>query len=82
MISMNAKNAQAHFGEMMISAIKEPVAITKYGKLAAIVISVEEYEKFQKLEDLYWSMKAKIAEEEGYLSRQESDDLLDDILKG
>ncbi len=78
---MNAKNAQAHFGEMMINAIKEPVAITKYGKLAAVVISADEYEKFQTLEDLYWSMKAKSAEENGYLSNDESDSLLENILK-
>ncbi len=82
MLTMNAKDAQAHFGDIMQKVTKEPVAINRYGKTTAVVISYEEYQKFQDLEDLYWSLKAKEAEEKGYLSTIDSDTILDDILKG
>ncbi|PCJ27161.1 MAG: type II toxin-antitoxin system prevent-host-death family antitoxin [Rickettsiales bacterium] len=80
MISMSAKAAQSHFGEMLSLTIREPVAINRYGKRAAVVISNEEYEKFQKLEDLYWTAKAEEAAQDGFLSSKESDDLLNSIL--
>jgi prevent-host-death family protein len=80
-MKMNAKDAQAHFGEMMSIIRKEPVTITKYGKETAVVISYEEYQKFQNLEDLYWSLKAEEAEKEGYLSSEDTKSVLDSILK-
>lgn len=81
MIKMNAKDAQAHFGEIMSTIRKEPVAITRYGKEAAVVISHDEYQKFQNLEELYWFLKAEEAEKEGYLSLEDTESLLNSILK-
>jgi len=82
MLTMSAKDAQAHFGEIMNKVLKEPIAINRYGKTTAVVISYEEYQKFQGLEDLYWFLKAKEAEDEGYLSIDDSDTILNNILKG
>lgn len=80
MLLVNAKEAQTRFGEIMVKVNKEPIAISRYGKTAAVVISYEEYQKFQDLEDFYWEIKAKEAEEEGYLSVEESTNILDQIL--
>lgn len=80
MLLVNAKEAQTRFGEIMIKVNKEPIAISRYGKAAAVVISYEEYQKFQDLEDFYWGIKAKEAEEEGYLSVEESTNILNQIL--
>ncbi len=80
MLLINAKDAQNRFGEIMTAVNKEPVVINRYGKASAVIISYEEYQKFEELEDLYWSLKAKYSEQEGYLSVKESDDIMDQIL--
>ncbi|MDF2965316.1 MAG: Antitoxin of toxin-antitoxin system StbD [Rickettsiaceae bacterium] len=82
MTIINSREAQSNFGELMIKVIREPVIIQKHGKTAAVLISPEDFEKFQKLEELYWALKVEAAEKNGYLSTQESDDLLNNILKG
>lgn len=82
MQNVTSKEAQNHFGNLMSLAIKEPVVINKYGKPAAVLISHEEYERLEALEDLYWIMKAERAASNGFLSKEESQDVLDKILKG
>lgn len=77
---MNASRAQVCLGQILNKVIKEPVTINKHGKPTAVVISYEEYEKFQGLEDLYWTMKSKEAAEEGYLSNNESESIISNIL--
>lgn len=57
--NISSKEAQNHFGELMNDAMKGPVIINKYGKPAAVLISHEEYEKFNQLEDMYWITQAK-----------------------
>ncbi len=78
---VNSREAQNNFGDLMNSAIKEPIAIHKYGKPSAVLISHEEYMKFCKLEDLYWLNKAKRAENGGFLSEDETEEFLAQILK-
>jgi prevent-host-death family protein len=79
---INSREAQSNFSELMMKVIKEPIVIQKHGKPAAVLISPEEFEKFQKLEELYWALKVEEAEKNGYLSSQDSDNLLNNILKG
>jgi len=81
MQSMNSREAQNHFGELMNRAIKEPVIINKHGKPSAVLISHEEYEKFLIFEDMYWSLKAEEAAKGGFLSEKESADFLTSILE-
>lgn len=78
---INSREAQNHFGDLMNQAIKEPVVIQKHGKPCAVLISHEEYKKFLELEDFYWDLKARQASEEGFLSKEESKDFLNSILK-
>ena len=82
MLNISSKEAQNHFGNLMTLAVKEPVVINKYGKPAAVLISHEEYERLEALEDLYWVMKAEKARSRGFLSKDESQDILDKVLKG
>lgn len=79
---INSREAQNHFGDLMNQAIREPVIIQKHGKPTAVLISHDEYKKFLEFEDLYWGLKAKQAETGGFLSKEESDDFLNSILKG
>ncbi len=41
MTEMTSAHAQNHFGQMLDTAIREPVTITKRGREVAIVISAE-----------------------------------------
>ncbi|KJW02377.1 prevent-host-death family protein [Rickettsia endosymbiont of Ixodes pacificus] len=81
MKSISSKEAQNHFGELMNQAVKSPVIINKYGKPTVVLISHEEYEKFNQLEDMYWAMQAKNVSKSGFLSEEESKDFLNKILK-
>lgn len=64
----------------MTQAVKSPVIINKYGKPTAVLISHEEYEKFNQLEDMYWAMQARNVSKSGFLSEKESKDFLNNIL--
>ncbi|MGX6959884.1 MAG: type II toxin-antitoxin system Phd/YefM family antitoxin [Rickettsia endosymbiont of Pentastiridius leporinus] len=81
MKNISSKEAQNHFGELMNQAIKAPVIINKYGKPAAVLISHEEYERFNQLEDMYWVMQAKNAAKGGFLSEEKSEEFLNEMLK-
>ena len=42
---MNATDAKREFGDMLLKAQKEPVAINKNGKPVAVMVSATEYEE-------------------------------------
>ncbi len=54
----------------------EPVFVEKSGRPAAVLISTALYEHYQGLEDLAWALRAREAEQEGYMSTEESEALL------
>ncbi len=76
-----AREAQNHFGDLMMQAIKEPVAISKHGKEALVVMSQQEYMKFSHLEDAYLVAMSEEAIAEGVLSEEESSAFLDSLYK-
>ncbi len=41
---LNATDAKREFGEVLLKAQREPVAINKNGKPVAVMVSAEEYE--------------------------------------
>lgn len=49
MKTINAKEAQNNFGDLMNEIIKEPMIINKYGKPRAVLMSFEEYENLLNL---------------------------------
>lgn len=81
MKTINAKEAQNHFGNLMNSAIKEPVIINKYGKPFSVLMSYEEYEHFNKFEDFYWAVKAEKSKNTGFLTKEETEEFLNQILE-
>ena len=74
--SIPATQAKTAFAEMIDAARKEPVTITRNNRPVAIVISPEEYERFEMLDDAYWGERAKEAGEGGYLDVNESEQFL------
>jgi antitoxin Phd len=76
MYTISAKEARNEFSALIDSVRNDPVQIQKNGKPVAVVISVEDYERFEMLDDLWWTEKAKKAKKQGYLSVKESDDII------
>lgn len=71
-----AGEAKNSFGKMLDTVQREPVVIEKKGRAVAVVMSIEEYNKFEDLENTFWGLKAIEAESEGFLEEKESSELL------
>lgn len=67
MKTASATDVKNHFGEYLQSSLKEPLVIEKTGRPVAVMISMEDYERLQALEDAYWIRKAEEARSEGML---------------
>jgi antitoxin Phd len=80
MIHMVAKEAKNHFGQLLTAAMHEPVAIDKNGKPVAVILSTQEYQRLEHIEDSLLALKAKMAVEEGFLGEEKSEDLLKNLL--
>lgn len=80
MIHISATEAKLHFGRLLDTARRENVAIEKQGRTVAVVLSQEEFERLSEIEDKLWSLKADAAKKEGFLSEEESEKFLDELL--
>ncbi len=80
MKNLGAYEAKKCFGELLDLARREPVQITKKGRNVAVVISIEEFERLLELEEELIAIKAKQAQQEGFIGVSESEQLLEDIL--
>lgn len=67
MKTASATDVKNHFGEYLQSSLKEPLVIEKTGRPVAVMISMEDYERLQAMEDAYWIRKAEEAGAEGML---------------
>jgi antitoxin Phd len=74
MKTIAAKDAKNGFGRMLDTAQREPVTIEKHGRPVAVVLSLEEYQRLEALDDAYWAARAQQAVEEGdWLGPEESE---------
>lgn len=80
MKTLGASEAKNRFGELLDLARREPIQIAKKGRCVAVVLSIEEFERFSELEDQLLALKAEKAQQEGFIGISESDDLLSNIL--
>ena len=80
MTTMTAGDAKRSFGVLLDRAQREPVTITKNGREVAVLVSKEDFERLEALEDAHWAARAMEAEKEGYLSEEETRQLFDSIL--
>lgn len=58
MKSFGAREAKNAFGRLLDDARTEPIAIEKHGRPVAVVLSLDEFNRLENLEDAYWAMKA------------------------
>lgn len=80
MTSMTAGDAKRSFGVLLDRAQREPVTITKNGREVAVLVSKEDFERLEALEDAYWGRLAEEAEKEGYVGPEEGEKLLSRLL--
>src|SRR5215813_8865387 len=72
MTTLSATELKNRLGEFLEKAQREPVKVTKGGRDYAVILSQEEYERFEALEDEHWARKAVEAQKSGYLNHEES----------
>lgn len=77
---ISATEAKTHFGRYMSAAMSEPVTISKAGHETIIMISKKEYDRLEACEDAYWSMRAILAEKNGYLGEKEGAKIIEKLL--
>lgn len=82
MKSFAAAKAKLNFGELLDEAQKGPVTITKKDRPVAVLLSKEEYERLEAIEDAAWADRAQaILDREKPLSHQESIKALEGFLR-
>jgi len=57
-MNLASKDAKNKFGEMLDTAQREPVVISKKGRTVAVVMSKQEYERLLAMEDAFWAARA------------------------
>ena len=72
MKTMTATDVKNKWGQVLLSAIREPVVVEKNSQPVVVVLSVEEHTRLLEMEDRYWALQAMEAERDGYLSPEES----------
>jgi len=78
--TFTAKEAKNNFGRLLDEARISPVTIKKNNRNFAVVISAEEYKRFEEMEDSYWISKAELAKKEGFIGVKKSLKILNDII--
>ena len=80
MVTLSSKEAKDRFGVLMDTARREPVTITKHSRPFVVVVSTERYAELEALEDALWESRAIAAEKKGYLTTEESEEVVQRIL--
>ncbi|PIU01136.1 MAG: prevent-host-death protein [Bdellovibrionales bacterium CG10_big_fil_rev_8_21_14_0_10_45_34] len=78
--TMSASEAKNNFGELLECARKKPVKIERNGRPVAVVISNEEFERLEALEDEWWARQADEALKEGTLGAEDSEKFLAEMM--
>jgi antitoxin Phd len=80
MKSVTATELKNQTGRQIEAALTSPVVVNKAHRPVVVLISYEEFQRYQALEDRYWGEIAKEASKEGLLTAKASSALLDEML--
>ena len=64
---MRTEGAKDGFGALLDAAQREPVTITKKGRAVAVVLSRDDDQRLEALEDAHWRRQAQEARKEGFV---------------
>lgn len=77
---VSATEAKTNFGRYISAAMSEPITISKTGHETIVMISKKEYDRLEACEDAYWSVRAFLAEKNGYLGEKEGTKIIEKLL--
>ena len=80
MKSLSVSEAKNSFGEILDLSKREPVCIKEEGLDVAVLLSMEEYERLNELEDQWWAIRAVEAAKNGFIGAEESAALVGHLL--
>jgi prevent-host-death family protein len=63
MQTLTANDAKRNFGELLLSAQREPVKISKNSKDAVVVMSIQDYEELESMKAEYIKHCFEVAKE-------------------
>jgi prevent-host-death family protein len=69
---------KTEFGKYFLKAQKDPVVFKKNNEPAGVLISFEQFEKYQAMEDSYWHNRA-VSEGKEMLGTKKSKEFFDDL---
>lgn len=72
MRTISATVFRHRFGEHLERLAREPVTVEKGGRPVAVVVSVQEWERLQALDDAWWAHTANAAARRGFLDPDET----------
>ena len=72
MKTVSASEIKVHLGKYLAEVNSEPITIMRMDRPAAVLISTDEYERLEALDDAYWAEKASEAESAGYATARET----------
>jgi antitoxin Phd len=76
--TLAAKEAKNAFGRMLDAVQREPVTIAKHGRAVAVILSLEEYQRLEALDDAYWAARAQQGAEGDWLGPEASEKWLNE----
>jgi prevent-host-death family protein len=74
-----ASDFKSRLGDMLMSAAREPVQITKRGKDAYVLMSEEQFRRFEAMEDALWAARADEAMKSGFVGTSDAEALLREL---
>ncbi len=80
MTTFAASDAKNKFGSLLDAAQRRPITIEKKGRPVAVLLSMEDYERFEALDDAYWVRRAQQAMKEGSIGVKRSKALHESLL--
>ena len=82
MRQVNSTDFKTNFGDFVDLARDQPIQVLRGSKPVGVFLSPEAYDHLQRLEDAYWAVRAKAAEERGeWIGHEEAMRLLTEPLK-
>ncbi len=72
MLNVTATELKNRLGQYLDASQSEPVMVEKSGRDSHVMLSRKRYDELTENEDKYWDLKAMLAEQEGFLSEEET----------
>jgi antitoxin Phd len=79
MDTLSVAQTKSMLSQQLRNIDDNPIRITKNGKPIAVIVSDVRFQEMERIENMLYVKMAEMASEEGFLSVDESEKILDDI---